>query len=116
MISAVATSLVVALLAPAGPFFSTVPTDPVVPSPPPNVSAVSWAVYDETADVMLATWNLNEQRPMASVTKVLTAMIVLDNADLEEVVTVPAFATSSRGSSAAPRSGTEAGAKAEQIA
>jgi D-alanyl-D-alanine carboxypeptidase len=37
---------------------------------------------------------------MASVTKVLTAMIVLDNADLEEVVTVPAFATSSRGSSA----------------
>lgn len=99
MISAVATSLVVALLAPGGPF-STVPADPVAPPPPPEVSAASWAVYDETADVMLATWNLNEQRPMASVTKVLTAMIVLDNADLEAVITVPSSATSSRGSSA----------------
>ena len=99
MISAVATSLGVALLAPAGPF-TTAPTDPVVPPPPPKVSAESWAVYDETADVMLATWNLNEQRPMASVTKVLTAMIVLDNADLDDLVTVPAFAPSSRGSSA----------------
>ncbi|MGB5655167.1 MAG: hypothetical protein WBN35_00970, partial [Acidimicrobiia bacterium] len=99
MISAVATSLVFALLASAGPF-PTAPTDAVAPQPPPEVSAASWAVYDETADVMLATWNLNEQRPMASVTKVLTAMIVIDNVDLEEVVTVPSSATSSRGSSA----------------
>ena len=52
MISAVATSLVLALLAPAGSF-PTAPTDPVVPPPPPKVSAVSWAIYDETADVML---------------------------------------------------------------
>jgi D-alanyl-D-alanine carboxypeptidase (penicillin-binding protein 5/6) len=99
MISAVATSVVFALLASAGPF-PTAPTDAVAPQPPPNVSAASWAVYDETADVMLATWNLNEQRPMASVTKVLTAMIVIDSVDLEEVVTVPSSATSSRGSSA----------------
>ena len=64
------------------------------------MSAASWAIYDETADVMLATWNLNEQRPMASVTKVMTAMVVVDNADLDDVVTVPSLATSSRGSSA----------------
>ena len=93
MISAVATSLVVALLAPAGPF-TTAPTDPVVPPPPPKVSAESWAVYDETADVMLATWNLIEQRPMASVTKVLKALIVLYNSDIYYLVTVPALSTS----------------------
>lgn len=99
MISAVATSLVLALLAPVGPH-ATAPIEPVAPEPPPKVSAQSWAVYDETADVMLATWNVDERRPMASVTKVLTAMIVLDEADLDDVVTVPSSATSSRGSSA----------------
>jgi len=99
MISAVATFLVLALLAPFGSY-PTTPIEPVAPEAPPKLTAQSWAAYDETADVMLATWNLNERRPMASVTKVLTAMIVLDEADLDDVVTVPSFATSSRGSSA----------------
>jgi D-alanyl-D-alanine carboxypeptidase len=71
------------------------------------VSAVSWAIYDETADVMLATWNLNEQRPMASVTKIMTAMVVVDHADLEDVVTVPSLATGTRGSSAGLVAGEE---------
>ncbi|MGB9359545.1 MAG: D-alanyl-D-alanine carboxypeptidase family protein [Acidimicrobiia bacterium] len=106
MISAVATSLVLALLAPLGPH-PTAPIEPVAPTPPPKVSAVTWAIYDETADVMLATWNLNERRSMASVTKVMTAMIVLDNAGLDEVVTVPSFATEARGSSAGLVAGEE---------
>jgi D-alanyl-D-alanine carboxypeptidase len=106
MISAVATSLVLALLAPVGPL-STAPTQPLAPGTPPEVSAVSWAIYDETADVMLATWNLNEQRPMASVTKIMTAMVVVDHADLEDVVTVPSLATGTRGSSAGLVAGEE---------
>ena len=106
MISAVATSLVLALLAPLGPH-PTAPIEPVAPTPPPTVSAVTWAIYDETADVMLATWNLNERRSMASVTKVMTAMIVLDNASLDDVVTVPSFATEARGSSAGLVAGEE---------
>jgi len=106
MISAVATALVLALLAPLGPH-STAPVEPVAPTDPPEVSAYSWAVYDETADVMLATWNLNERRSMASVTKVMTAMIVLDKADLDEIVTVPPSATASRGSSAGLVAGEE---------
>jgi D-alanyl-D-alanine carboxypeptidase len=106
MIAAVATSLVLALLAPLGPH-STAPVESVAPTPPPEVSAVTWAVYDETADVMLATWNLNDRRSMASVTKVMTGMIVLDNAGLDEVVTVPALATASRGSSAGLVTGEE---------
>ena len=106
MISAVATSLVFALLAPVGPL-STAPTQPLAPGTPPEVSAVSWAIYDETAHVMLATWNLNEQRPMASVTKIMTAMVVVDHADLEDVVTVPSLATGTRGSSAGLVAGEE---------
>ncbi len=99
MISTATATLVLALLAPLGSF-TTMPTEPVVPPPPPTVSAYEWAVYDETAGVMLATWNVDEPRPMASVTKVMTAMIVLDEAELDEIVTVPSMATTSRGSSA----------------
>ena len=69
--------------------------DPVLP----DVSAETWVVYDETADVVLASWNVDRERPMASVTKVMTAMVVLDNAELDELITVPEFATSARGSS-----------------
>jgi len=99
MIFTAAATLVLALLAPLGSFM-TMPTEPVVSPPPPTISAYEWAVYDETAGVMLATWNVNERRSMASVTKVMTAMIVLDEAELDEIVTVPSMATATRGSSA----------------
>ena len=99
MIFTAAATLVLALLAPLGSFM-TMPTEPVVSPPPPTISAYEWAVYDETAGVMLATWNVNERRSMASVTKVMTAMIVLDEAALDEIVTVPSLATATRGSSA----------------
>lgn len=68
--------------------------------PPPNLTAERWIVYDADADVVLASWNANDQAPMASVTKVLTTMVVLDNAELSDIVTVPASATGSRGSTA----------------
>jgi D-alanyl-D-alanine carboxypeptidase len=99
MISTATAALVLALLAPLGSF-TTMPTEPVAPPAPPKVSAYEWAVYDETTGVMLATWNVNERRPMASVTKVMTAMIVLDETELDDIVTVPAMATTSPGSSA----------------
>ena len=99
MISTAIATLVLALLAPLGSF-TTMPTEPVASPPPPVVSASEWAVYDETAGVMLATWNVNERHSMASVTKVMTAMVVLDEAQLDEIVTVPSMATTTRGSSA----------------
>ena len=70
-------------------------SDPVLP----EVSAETWIVYDESAEVLLASWNANEERSMASVTKVMTAMVVLDNVGLDELITVPEFATVARGSS-----------------
>jgi len=64
----------------------------------PKLTAEKWITYDADADVVLASWNANDRASMASVTKVMTAMIVLDNADLGTVVTIPPFATSARGS------------------
>ncbi len=69
------------------------------PGAPPQLDAVAWAIQDETSDIKLASWNANRRRPMASVTKVLTAMIVLDETDLDDVITVPKLATVGWGSS-----------------
>ena len=89
-------ALAVALSGVAGAPVPVYPqSDPVLP----EVSAETWMVFDETADVTLASWNADRQRSMASVTKVMTAMVVLDNAALDEEVTVPESATSARGSS-----------------
>ncbi|MEN8113142.1 MAG: D-alanyl-D-alanine carboxypeptidase family protein [Actinomycetota bacterium] len=104
MIPSITASLVFALIAPLGSA-ATTPTDFIAPEPPPKVGAPAWAVYDESSDVYLATWNMNDRRPMASVTKVMTAMVVLDEANLDDVVTIPEFATEARGSSAGLVSG-----------
>ena len=98
MFSAAVTSvaLVATLSGSAGAPVPAYPqSDPVLP----EVSAQTWIVYDESAEVLLASWNANEQRPMASVTKVMTAMVVLDNVGLDELITVPEGATQARGSS-----------------
>ena len=64
----------------------------------PKLTADRWIAYDATADVVLASWNANDRAPMASVTKVMTAMIVMENSELGDMVTVPSFATGARGS------------------
>ncbi|HHC09063.1 MAG TPA: D-alanyl-D-alanine carboxypeptidase [Actinobacteria bacterium] len=102
--SLTAAALVAALTLPVGGPVPTYPTeDPTVP----RVGAAAWIVYDATADVVLASWNADERRPMASVTKVMTAMVVLDRMRLDELVTVPASATRARGSTAGLRAGEE---------
>lgn len=80
----------------------TLPTQPVATdaTPPPDLTAERWIVYDAEDDVVLASWNANDQAPMASVTKVMTAMIVVENSSLGDIVTVPASATGARGSTA----------------
>ena len=56
---------------------------------------------------MLARWNANVERPMASVTKVMTAIVALEHTELEDLVIVPRFATAARGSSAGLVAGEE---------
>ena len=41
--------------------------------PAPGVTAASWIVFDATDGVVLASRNADEQRPMASTTKMMTA-------------------------------------------
>jgi len=77
------------------------------PRPIPKLTAERWIVYDANADVVLASWNANERGSIASVTKVMTAMLVIDNADLNTIVVVPQFATSTRGSTAGLVAGEE---------
>ncbi|MDA2978360.1 MAG: D-alanyl-D-alanine carboxypeptidase [Actinomycetota bacterium] len=74
----------------------------VLPDAPeiPNITADRWIVFDADADVVLASWNADEQAAMASVTKVMTAILVVENADLNDKVTIPSFATDTRGSTA----------------
>lgn len=64
----------------------------------PKLTAERWITYDADADVVLASWNANDQASMASVTKVMTAIVVLDDQDLGTLVTIPSFATGARGS------------------
>jgi D-alanyl-D-alanine carboxypeptidase len=75
--------------------------------PIPDLTAERWIVFDADADVVLASWNADVQAPMASVTKVLTAMVVIDNVDLDEVVIIPEFVTNIRGSVAGLVAGEE---------
>ncbi len=64
----------------------------------PKLTAERWITYDASADVVLASWNANDQAPMASVTKVMTAIIVIENSELGDKVTIPSFVTGARGS------------------
>ncbi|MEA2057324.1 MAG: hypothetical protein U9O63_01260, partial [Actinomycetota bacterium] len=57
---------------------------PLDDRPPPKVAAEAWMVYDESTEVVLASWNADIRRSMASVTKAMTAMVVIDNTDLDD--------------------------------
>ena len=58
----------------------------------PEITAQSWLLYDADAGVTLASHNADEPRPMASVTKMMTALVVVENAGLDESVRVSATA------------------------
>lgn len=59
---------------------------PVVAPPAPD--AMAWLLYDDTNEVMLASFNIDEPRAPASVTKIMTALVARDNAELDEIVTI----------------------------
>jgi len=68
------------------------PINPLVTEAPPELDAASWALYSVDRDAELLAVNGDVQRSMASVTKVMTAVIVVDNADPNESVTISANA------------------------
>lgn len=66
-----------------------VPLPPVLPLPaPPAVSAESYVLYDAGLGLELATHNVDQRLPMASTTKIMTALVVLLRTEIDDVVTV----------------------------
>lgn len=55
---------------------------------PPNVAADSAVLIDATTGEILFQKNMNDAYPPASTTKVMTAILTLENCDLDDIVTV----------------------------
>lgn len=60
----------------------------LVTPPVPTVSAASWILYDADAELVLAANEPEAERPMASTTKIMTALLALKYGDLDELVEV----------------------------
>lgn len=60
------------------------------PAPAPRADA--WILVDPATDEVLASRAADRALPMASTTKMMTALVVRENAGLDEMVTVPAEA------------------------
>jgi D-alanyl-D-alanine carboxypeptidase len=58
------------------------------PPEPVELTAEAWIVYDVDADLVLASQRADEERPMASVTKIMTALVVVEEADLDGTVRI----------------------------
>ena len=59
---------------------------------PPEVTAPAWILYDESTDAVLGSQASNEERPMASITKIMTGLLVIENSEPKEAVVVSARA------------------------
>lgn len=55
---------------------------------PPPVTAASWILYDESSELVLAEWDADTPRPMASITKIMTVLLALENGHPEDDVTI----------------------------
>jgi D-alanyl-D-alanine carboxypeptidase (penicillin-binding protein 5/6) len=78
-----------ALPAAASPFLFPVYNQDGFPHDgPPTVTASSWIVYDEMSDMVLAEWNADDPRPMASITKIMTVLLALENGSLDDEVVI----------------------------
>ena len=74
------------------PFEPLPPRPGAVVPPAPTVSAPSWVLFDETADWLIAALAADVRRPLASTTKLMTALVAADRASFDEMVTVSAGA------------------------
>lgn len=60
---------------------------------PPQLQAKAAFAFDPNSGTILFTSNFDERLPIASLTKLMTALIVVKSTDLEKVVTVKKFKT-----------------------
>lgn len=64
-----------------------------------DISAAAYALVDGESGRILLSENGEEQLPMASTTKIMTALVAIENGNLEDVVTIPQEAQGVEGSS-----------------
>lgn len=55
---------------------------------PPDVTASSWILFDDTYGKVLADHNADTPRPMASTTKIMTALLALERGNLDDPVLI----------------------------
>jgi D-alanyl-D-alanine carboxypeptidase len=65
-----------------------IPLGSFVPDEPPVVQAAAFVLYDLNGDLILLSEAADEQRAMASVTKLMTALVVLDSSALADEVVI----------------------------
>ena len=66
---------------------------------PPSTSAKSSVLYYPKNNQYIYEKNADARLPMASVTKIMTALIAVEECSLDEIITIPAEATNIEGSS-----------------
>ncbi|MGQ9525921.1 MAG: D-alanyl-D-alanine carboxypeptidase family protein [Armatimonadota bacterium] len=75
----------------------------IVPVPktsaPPKITAAAGILVDAGTGSVLWSRNANQRRPVASLTKVMTALLLLENTPLDEIITAPPGITSVEASS-----------------
>jgi len=64
------------------------PISPLQTEAPPEIDAASWVLYSVDRDAELLAVNPDAQRAMASVTKIMTAILVVENAQPNETVEI----------------------------
>lgn len=55
---------------------------------PPSVTASSWIIYDEMSDQVLAEWDADTARPPASITKIMTVLLAIENGNMKDEVRI----------------------------
>lgn len=92
----VAVAAVFGMYAPASkaaPLTYPVQIDDPWPTPgPPNPTAPSWLLYDDGAGAPIASRNADDERSIASVTKVMTGLLVMEYGNLDDLVMISANA------------------------
>ena len=64
----------------------------------PSINSRAAIIYDRTSGAILFGKNENEKRKMASTTKIMTTIIVIENSNLDDIVTVSSKAAGTGGS------------------
>lgn len=94
LVAVVALALVVSAAPAAGAGVpATVPPVDGFPVPsPPEVGAETWVLFDDTYGVVLGAEGADVERALASTTKIMTALVALEEGDLDSQVAVSARA------------------------